>query len=182
MLILGIDPAIATIGYALIDLGHEPGELTLVEYNVFQTTVRADEGLRLSAIRTWFETYLSTRQPDVIAFERPQFYFGARGLSAATSAGLAANALPLGMAYGILKEVAHRAGVRCVTEHNPPAVKAAVGLAKTDRKTKMRTAVSEALGLPRLKGLDDSIDAIAVALAHIKRDAVDQAQLFRVRA
>ena len=50
------------------------------------------------------------------------------------------------------------------------------------KKKDMRAAVSLALGVPLLKGADDGIDAIAVALCRVKRDAVDQAQLFRVRA
>ena len=169
--VMGIDPGLASLGWALLDVHDEDQAVTLLEYGTFTTPPRTNEGERLRAIDTWLSTFVSIRRPHAVAIERP--YPTARMLT---------NILTVGMAYGVIALALRQAGVLDITEHNSAAVKGAVGLARGAKKKDMRAAVSLALGVPRLKGADDGLDAVAVALCRVKRDAVDQAQLFRVRA
>ena len=171
VLILGLDPGLASVGHAIIHVRPEDGAVTLVEYGTFTTPAKTAEAERLIEIDTWLATYLSVRQPAAVVLERP--YPTARMLS---------NVLIVGMAYGCLVTAVHKARVGVVLEVNSMAVKAAVGLPRGAPKKDMRAAVSRVLDVPLLKGADDGIDAIAVALVKATRDAVDQAQLFRVRA
>jgi len=168
---MGIDPGLASVGHAIIHVRPEDGAVTLVEYGTFTTPAKTAEAERLIEIDAWLSTYLSVRQPRAVVLERP--YPTARMLS---------NVLIVGMAYGCLVTAVRRARVGVVMEVNSMAVKAAVGLPRTALKRDMRAAVSLALGVPLLKGADDGIDAIAVALVKATRDEVDRVQLARVRA
>ena len=96
MRVMGIDPAMASIGHALL-FWDEAG-IVLQEYDTLETPPKTSEGSRLRIIRSWLESYLEVRQPHVVVMERPVFH-GA----------LAANSLPLGMAYGVMAETIDRA-------------------------------------------------------------------------
>lgn len=167
MRILGIDPALAAVGYSLVwwdELG-----AVLQEYDTLETPPKTAEGSRLTQIRTWLESFLDVRQPHLVVMERP-FFHGK----------LAYNSLPLGMAYGVILETCTRAGVR-VAEVVPRDVKYTVTGNTSAKKPQMRAAVSQILGVPLLKGKDDGVDAVAIALTWIIKEQKEQEELARVR-
>ena len=61
MRILGLDTALASMGYAVLFWDEQGTEL--LEYDVFTTPAKTDEGDRLHAIRLWLQSFLSVRQP-----------------------------------------------------------------------------------------------------------------------
>ena len=153
MRILGVDPAVATIGYALLwENPAIPADLELIDYGVFCTEKGPLRG-RLALLRAWFLDYLASRQPNLVVLERP------------TSNGrIAGNGLMLSMAFAELSACCDRAGVRCV-DYAPNTTKK--WGAKNGRATKsqVRAAMKERFG-PYLKGPDDQFDAMLAAVAH----------------
>jgi len=152
--ILGIDPGLAAVGYALLWVGDTPADVELVEYDTFETAMGKPERERLADLRRWLSVYLADRCPDVVAVERP---FPMPKLSY--------NIVPVSAAYGVLVEAA--ASVRVFRDYGPQVVKAAVGVKQREPKKLIRKAVQERFGA-RLRGRDDGLDAIAVALAYVR--------------
>jgi crossover junction endodeoxyribonuclease RuvC len=177
MKVMGLDPALASIGWAT--LFWDDQGVDLLEYDTLETPPKTTEGSRLVIIRRWLETFLEVRQPNLVVVERPSFFLGGgRGFKGA-GAGVAANALPLGMAYGVILEACERAGVR-VVEIGPSQVKkwgAGKGRAS---KADVRAAIKARFGAG-LKGKDDGFDAVCVALAHIEMTEHDRKEVARVR-
>lgn len=167
MKVMGIDPALASIGHAVLFWDDQGVEL--LEYDTLETPPKTAEGSRLTQIRAWLESFLDVRQPHLVVMERP-FFHGK----------LAYNSLPLGMAYGVILETCTRAGVR-VVEVVPRDVKYTVTGNTSAKKPQMREAVSTLLGVPLLRGKDDGIDAIAIALTWIIKEQRDQEEVARVR-
>lgn len=167
MKVLGLDTALASLGYAVVHWDDEGPLLT--EYNVLTTTPKETEGQRLKTIRAWLESFLEVRQPDLVVLERPIL----RGK-------IVYNALIIGMAYGVVLETCARAGVK-VKEYFPTDIKYTLTGARGTKKPAMRVAVSERLGVPTLKGADDGIDAVAIALTWIIKEQHDREEVARVR-
>lgn len=165
--IMGIDPALACIGYGVLDLDHD-NVVTLLEYDVFETPPKTAEGSRLKLIRSWLDTFLEVRQPQLVVLERPIF-----------KGAMAYNSLPLGMAYGVIVEACARAFVP-LKEYFPRDVKYTITGNTLAKKPQMRAAVSERLAVPLLKGKDDGIDGVAVALTHVLKMAKDAEEVARV--
>ena len=164
MRILGIDPALAAVGYAMVWQGEEPADLELLEYDTFTTPAKTQEGYRLLLLRRWLEAFLEVRQPNVLAIERP-------GLAGRAYA----NGLPLGMAYGVILCCAQAAGLR-VVEYTPQTVKLWAAGSGRAQKPAVRAAIKARFG-DGLKGRDDGFDAVAVALTHALKGAEEVAQM-----
>lgn len=157
MLIMGIDPALAALGHAILWVNPEDSsDVELVEFDTLATPPHTDPGERLLMIRRWFESYLPSRQPTVAALERPPF-FGKQ----------AYNILNLGMGYGEALCCLTAAGVRRV-EYAPQTIKLVAAGKGNANKVEVRAAIKARFG-DSLKGRDDAFDAIAVALTHAKR-------------
>lgn len=154
MRILGLDPGMATTGYAILWLG-DAGAVELVEYGVFETPPGEPEHARLARLHNWLCTFLSVRHPEAVAVERPY-----------PNPKMAAAIVTSAAAWGVIVTAAARAGVRVVADYQPSAVKAAAGVKRGAKKAAVRAALSERFGA-KLRGRDDGLDAIAVALAHV---------------
>jgi crossover junction endodeoxyribonuclease RuvC len=171
MNIVAFDPAIAALGFAWLWTNPEDSaDVELREYGTFETPAKTSEGSRLLAIRRWVEVFLEVRQPGVVVLERPAFH-----------GQLAANSLPLGMAYGVLKVACEVAGVP-VIEYAPNTIKKAVTGDGRAKKAMVRKAVKERFG-GGLKGRDDGFDAVATGLTHIRQlaDAEQEGRETRCR-
>ena len=165
MKVLGLDPALAALGHATLFWDEQGVEL--LEYGTLETPPKTSEGSRLHIIRMWLQTFLEVRQPALVVLERP-FFHGK----------LAYNSLPLGMAYGVIVETCEAAGVK-LAEYPPRVIKHTVSGNTSAKKPQMRQAVSERLGVPLLKGRDDGIDGIAIALTHILKEQHEQEAMRR---
>ena len=169
MRIVGLDPALASLGHAVLWCNPEnPADVELVEYGTLETPPHRPEGERLLLIKRWLESYLESRRPTIVVLERPMF----RGH-------LAYNSLPLGMAYGVIAVVCEAAALR-VQEYAPNTVKLLAcgkGLGRAS-KAQVRAAMRTRFG-HAMKGKDDGVDAVAIALAHAKRLEEDKPVIWR---
>jgi crossover junction endodeoxyribonuclease RuvC len=148
MIILGIDPGLATTGYGI--LTQVDGQISASDYGTIRTSPRAPRGERLRAIHRRVGELVATARPFAAAVE--QLYFKRNVTSA----------LAVGEARGVVLLALAEHGVP-VLEFSPPEVKATLtGFGGAD-KEQMTRVVRMLLGLPDMP--DDAADALAVALA-----------------
>ena len=152
MIILGIDPGIATLGYGVIEKD-ERGNFRAVDYGV--VTTPKDEGLpvRLAMLEEGVKKILDKFHPDEVAME--ELFF-----SKNITTGIA---------------VAHARGVALLTcvkacgrlyEYTPMQIKQALtGYGKAEKK-QIQSVVASMLHLQSIPKPDDAADALGIALCH----------------
>ena len=150
MLVLGIDPGTALVGFGLVS--KEGGKLTAIEHGVIRTPAGMELALRLVQISDRLKELLERYQPDAVAVEELFFH---RNVKTFSSVSQARGALILTIA---------QCGIR-VFEYTPLQVKQAVvgyGKAEKDQVQKMVKSILTLTVCP-----DDAADALAIAICHI---------------
>ena len=152
MIILGIDPGLATLGYGVIEKDAR-GNSKAVDYGVILTPKEEALPVRLALLEQGLTKVLDKYRPDEIAIE--ELFF-----SKNITTGIA---------------VAHARGVTLLTcakhsgrlyEYTPMQIKQALtGYGKAD-KQQMQSVVTSLLKLKSVPKPDDAADALAVALCH----------------
>jgi crossover junction endodeoxyribonuclease RuvC len=151
MIILGIDPGLASTGYGVVAL--RDGRLRALDGGVIETHAGIPIERRLADIHERIEQLLSTHAPDAVALEA--LYFGQN----------VRTAFAVGHARGVVMLAAGRRGLPC-SSYTPQKVKAAVcgnGRAEKDQVARM---VKMLLGLTEEPYPDHAADALAVAICH----------------
>jgi crossover junction endodeoxyribonuclease RuvC len=151
MRILGIDPGLATVGWAVID--SERGRLAPVAYGAILTPAHTDIEARLLMIKSDLEAIISKYEPDEMAIE--ELFFNTN-----ITTGIA-----VAEARGVILCTAHSMGVK-ISEYTPLQVKQAVvgyGRAEKQQVIAMTTSL---LNLPEPPKPDDAADALAIAICH----------------
>jgi crossover junction endodeoxyribonuclease RuvC len=153
LIILGIDPGIATTGFGLVG-EDDAGEAYLVRYGTVQTPAHTPMSVRLHQLYDEMTALLRESAPGAVAVE--ELFFN-RNVS---------TALTVGQARGVVLLAAAQAGLP-VYEYKPAEVKQAlVGYGRAD-KHQMQEMVRLMLGLPDIPRPDDAADAVAVAICHL---------------
>ncbi len=153
MLVLGLDPGLATTGYGLVrDLAS--GDLELIECGAITTPAGQPLPERLLAIDRALQGLLARYRPDVVAIEE---LFFCKNVTTALVVGQARGVTILGVA---------RAGVP-LFEYKPMAVKQAVTGYGGAPKSQVQEMVRLLLRLPDIPRPDDAADAVAVAVCHL---------------
>lgn len=146
--VLGIDPGLGRMGYAVVT-----GTLThpkLVEVGCIQTT-GTDHGQRLSKITKELDAIIARHSPTIAALERLYFSVNVK------------TALQVAEARGVIMERLTSAGLT-VVEPSPQAVKlAATGQGNADKK-QVQKMLCLIFKLNKAPQPDDAADALAVAL------------------
>lgn len=152
MIILGIDPGIATLGYGVIEKD-DRGNFRAVDYGVVVTPKEESLPVRLAMLEEGVKKVLDTFQPDEVAME--ELFF-----SKNITTGIA---------------VAHARGVALLTcvkecgklyEYTPMQIKQALtGYGRAD-KHQIQSVVTSMLRLQSIPKPDDAADALAIALCH----------------
>lgn len=151
MKILGIDPGTARMGWGVIET--EP-KLSLVDAGVFQTEVGFPHQERLLALHNYLVNKIRSERPDVIAVEKLFFNFN---VQTAMSVGEGRAMVMLAAAQNKTQTVEY-------TALTAKLLLAGHGRAEKERVT---AAVKKILGVRLLpNNLDDSADALAMALTH----------------
>jgi crossover junction endodeoxyribonuclease RuvC len=151
MIILGIDPGIGRIGWALIK--DEASKQVALDYGLLETPVGEDIEKRLAKINQFFLNLILRIHPDVVAIE--QLFFAANSKTALT----------VGQARGVIILAASSASVPIVS-YTPLQIKQALtGYGRADKK-QIQMMVKSILKLTKPLTQDDTADALAVALTH----------------
>ncbi len=152
MIILGVDPGIATMGFGIIEKD-ERGRCKAVDYGVITTPKEEGLPVRLAILEEKLHAVLDKYKPDEVAME--ELFF-----SKNITTGIA---------------VAHARGVALLTcvkecgrlyEYTPMQIKQALtGYGKAEKR-QIQEVVTSLLRLKEIPRPDDAADALAIALCH----------------
>jgi crossover junction endodeoxyribonuclease RuvC len=149
VIVLGIDPGTASLGYGIVD--RTGGRLRSVDHGCFVTSPDLPLPDRLLAIQDHLAELLELHQPDLVAVER---LFFSRNVQ---------TAFAVGQARGVVLVAAARQRVP-VREATPSEVKVAVSGDGRADKGQVARMVQLVLGLADVPTPDDAADALAVAI------------------
>jgi crossover junction endodeoxyribonuclease RuvC len=155
VIVLGIDPGTASLGYGLVE--RTGSRLRAVDFGVFHTGADLPLAERLLAIHVFLEDLIELHGPSLLGVER---IFHSRNVQ---------TALAVGHARGIvlLAAASHALDVR---EATPSEVKIAVTGFGAAEKGQVGRMVQAILGLPDPPHPDDASDALAVAIWTANRE------------
>lgn len=151
MRVLGVDPGIGRVGFAVVDVvGHK---LTAVEYGCI--TTRADQDLeeRLLVLRKDLQSIVDRFNPKAAAVERLVFVHNAT------------SALAVSQARGVILMLLKENKIP-LNEFAPTEVKKAISGNGAADKREVGFAVKLIFGLRRVPRPDDAADALALAACH----------------
>ncbi len=165
MVILGIDPGYAILGYGVVQKG--PNALSAVDYGVVETTPDIPFPERLEKLYLGMRQLIGLYKPDEIAFEE---LFFARNVT---------TALQVGAGRGVAVLAAQQSGV-ALYEYTPMQIKLAVtGNGHADKK-QVQQMVKILLSLKAAPKPDDAADALAAAICHANTNRF-AAEEFRIK-
>ena len=164
MIILGIDPGLATLGYGVIEV--EGDRRRLIQFGTLNTPAGQPMPQRLRAVFQGMNQLMDIYRPDDVAFE--ELFF-----SKNITTGMAVSA-----ARGVaLVAVAER--TENLYEYTPMQIKQAVtGYGGAD-KHQVQQMVKMLLGMQEIARPDDAADALAVALTHA--NSMRMKRMFRIQ-
>jgi len=151
MVILGIDPGVATIGFGV--LRAERGKNTLLQYGVITTPAGIPLSQRLVQISEDMEQLIRQFKPDEMAVE--ELFF-----SKNITTGIA-----VAHGRGVILLAAEKLGVP-VFEYTPMQVKQAVVGYGAAQKRQVMLMTQRLLGMKEVPKPDDAADALAIAICH----------------
>lgn len=153
MVILGIDPGFAIVGFGVVKA--EQGRPGLLQCGAVTTSAGLPLPTRLRQIADDMDELFATFQPDAMAIE--ELFFTN---NVTTGIGVA-------QARGVLLLAAERRGVP-IFEYSPSEVKLAVtGYGKAEKRQVM-DMTKRLLNLKAVPKPDDAADAVAIALCHAR--------------
>lgn len=159
MIILGLDPGIATVGYGFID--QKGNSLTPIHYGHIQTPATDTFFDRLLAISKALKQLILTYHPDVMAIEKIFFAKNTK------------TAMTVAQARGAILMEAINLGLG-IYEYTPNEVKLAVtGYGAAD-KSQIQKMVKSLLNLVQIPKPDDTADALAIAICHANSAKIKQ--------
>ena len=151
MIVLGIDPGYALMGWGVVEA--EGSRMKLVNYGCIETKAGVPMQNRLRTLQLGVRDLLNIYKPDDVAFEE---LFFARNVTTALMVGAARGAAIIAAA-----EYTNN-----LYEYTPMQIKQAItGYGKADKK-QIQQMVRLLLKLDDIPKPDDAADAIACAITH----------------
>ena len=151
MIIIGIDPGIARVGWGVLKIEISNSQMTNV--GCFETSKYDPLDQRLLSISEFLKELFNQYKPDCVAVE--QLFFATN----------ATTAITVGQARGVIILTASQANIPTF-DYTPLQVKLAItGYGKAD-KNQVQQMVKNILKLPEIPQPDDAADALAIALTH----------------
>lgn len=164
MIILGIDPGLATLGYGVIEA--DDNRRRLIQFGTLTTPAGQPMPQRLRAIFQGMNQLMDIYQPDDVAFE--ELFFSKN--------------ITTGMAVSAARGVALVAVVQRTDnlyEYTPMQIKQAVtGYGGAD-KHQVQQMVKILLNMKEIARPDDAADALAVALTHA--NSMNMKKMFKIK-
>ncbi len=156
MIIIGIDPGTAKMGYGIIKTDDKGKKISLLESNVLITHPDLEPENRLKFLYNNLSDILAKFKPDVMVIEKLFFNTNAK------------TAIAVGQARGISMLSAAKKKIK-VSEYTALEAKLALtGYGRSDKKV-MQEAVKKIFKLKDKIKSDDANDAVAMALCYVKK-------------
>ena len=155
MIILGIDPGTAALGYGLVE--RTGPRLRAIDYGVITTSSRLPLPERLEAIYVAVTDLIELHAPAIVGVERLFFTRNAQ------------TAFAVGQARGVvlLAAALHDLDIREATPNEVKVATAGHGRAAKEQVQRMVQAI---LGMAELPVPDDAADALAIAICVANRE------------
>ena len=151
MIILGIDPGLAIVGYGILE--YRQNKFRVIAMGSIETPAGIDVEDRLKMIYDDMCEIIEVYHPDEMAVEELFFNTNQK------------TAIAVAEARGVILLAAINHRVK-ISEYTPPQVKqAVVGYGRAE-KNQVITLVRTLLGLGSELKLDDTADALAIAICH----------------
>ena len=151
MIILGIDPGLAIVGWGVIDFSGN--KFRTLNYGSIQTPAGMPTEERLVAIYNELQAIINKYKPEVMAVE--ELFWNTNQTTG----------IRVSQARGVILLCATQNNVK-IAEYTPLQVKqAVVGYGRAEKK-QVITMVTMLLGLSAPPKPDDTADALAIAICH----------------
>lgn len=152
MIVMGIDPGLARVGYGVIEA--EKGGLNPICYGCIQTSGEKRTSQRLIEIYTGIEALFEKYHPDCLAVEK---LFFTKNITSAMS---------VSEVRGVILLAAEKRRLE-IAEYTPNQVKQAItGSGRADKR-QMQDMIKRLLHLDKIPKPDDAADGLSIALCHI---------------
>ena len=153
MVILGVDPGVATVGFGIVT--SNGGDTKALRYGVITTPAGMRLALRLMQINKDISTLIDCFKPNAIAIE--ELFFNTNLKTATAVAHGRAAVILAGEQHGIP-----------MFEYTPLQVKKAVTGYGRASKSQMMYMVQKLLSLDTIPKPDDAADGLAIAICHAR--------------
>ena len=151
MIILGIDPGYAIVGYGVLE--YKNNKFRTIEYGAITTEASMDMFDRFKSIYDDLNEIIERTHPDFMAIE--ELFFNSNQKTA----------INVAQARGVLLLAALNHGIE-IFEYTPLQVKQAVAGYGRAEKNQVQQMVKLLLGLEAVPKPDETADAVAIAICH----------------
>jgi len=152
MIVIGIDPGVARLGYGVIQV--DKGVVTPLCYGCIQTRAGRRQAERLLEIHTEITALFTRYPPDFLAIEK---LFFTKNVTSAMSVSEVRGVILLAAEQNHLP----------IEEYTPNQIKQAItGSGRAD-KGQMQEMIKRLLNLDEVPKPDDAADGLSIALCHI---------------
>lgn len=151
MIVLGIDPGLALVGYGVIE--YDGNRLKALEYGCITTPAHTPIDDRLHTIYKEMCALIEQYHPDEMAFE--ELFFNQNK----TTGILVAQARGVQILAGAVNGID-------IYEYKPSQIKQAITSYGKANKLQMQQSIQMLMHLPELPKPDDAADGLAVAVTH----------------
>ncbi len=151
MIILGIDPGYAIVGYGVID--YRNNHFTVIDYGAILTDAKMPFNMRLEKIYDELGEIIKKHKPEAMSLEKLFYNNNAK------------TVIDVSQARGVIMLAAQKNGIR-VFEYTPLQVKqSVVGYGRAEKK-QVQEMTRRILNLEKVPKPDDTADALAMAICH----------------
>ena len=151
MIILGIDPGTAIVGFGLIEKEVKSQKLKLIDYGCIKTSSEFSVADRLKTIHKELNSLIKKNKPDIVAVEDIFFFKNLK------------TAIKVSQARGVILFTIAENNTPLM-EFTPLQIKQAVACYGRAEKRQVQIMVKTLLGLKEIPKPDDAADALAVAI------------------
>ena len=151
MIILGIDPGYAIVGYGVID--YRNNHFNVVDYGAILTDAKTPFNERLEQIFDHLSCIIEKYSPEAMSLEKLFYNNNAK------------TVIDVSQARGVIMLAAQKKGLK-VFEYTPLQVKqSVVGYGRAEKK-QVQEMTRRILALEKVPKPDDTADALAMAICH----------------
>ena len=166
MIILGIDPGLAIVGWGVIE--YKGSRFTVLGYGSIQTPAGMKTEERLSLIYDGINELIERYHPDQMAIE--ELFFNTNQTTG----------IRVAEARGVILAAAFKRAVD-IFEYTPLQVKQSVVGSGRAEKNQVITMVTRILALEKPPKPDDTADALAIAVCHAHSGTSKLAQYYNIK-
>ncbi|MCC8022803.1 MAG: crossover junction endodeoxyribonuclease RuvC [Clostridiales bacterium] len=151
MIILGIDPGYAIVGYGLVN--YRGNRFEVLDYGAITTSAKTPFHIRLQEIYDDTVTLMERYHPQALSMEKLFYNNNAK------------TVIDVSQARGVLMLAAQQHGLE-INEYTPLQVKQSVAGYGRAEKKQVQEMTRVLLNLEKVPKPDDTADALAIAICH----------------